>query len=135
MRAIALQCKNITTIDDMLYTNLKHIETTAGYLKALGENENVLIICGRMGVNSIQVYRIAEKLEALYPRVKFFDMEFDNPESKFLCALFDDDKVITVPYLVYYRNGEMVYRTSGLQTKEQMTEKLDELILIEASCK
>jgi thioredoxin 1 len=117
----------------MLYTNLKHIETTAGYKKAIGDNENVLIICGNMGTDSIKVYRIAEKLEVLYPQVKFFDMEFNNPESKFLCDLFDND--ITVPYLVCYRNGEMVYQTSGIQTREQMTEKLDNLLLIEMSCK
>jgi thioredoxin 1 len=133
MRAVALLCKKITTSDDMLYTNLKHIETTIGYENAIGENENVLIICGNMWVDSIRVYRIAEKLEALYPQVKFFDMEFNNPESKFLCDLFD--KEITVPYLIYFRNGEMVYQTSGIQTREQMVEKLDNLLLIEMSCK
>jgi thioredoxin 1 len=133
MRAVALLCKKITTSDNMLYTNLKHIETTAGYGRAIGENQNVLIICGNMGVDSIQVYCIAEKLEALFPQVKFFDMEFDNPELKFLCDLFDNE--ISVPYLVYYRNGEMVYQTSGIQTREQMAEKLDKLLLIEMSCK
>jgi len=88
-----------------------------------------------MGVDSIQVYRIAEQLEALYPQVKFLDLEFDNPESKFLCDLFDNDKESTVPYLVYYRNAEMVHRTTGSQTREQMAEKLDNLLLIEMSCK
>jgi len=119
----------------MLYTNLKHIETKAGYEKAIGENENVLIICGSMGAYSIQVYRICEVMESIYRQIKFFDMEFDNPESKFLCALFDNDKEITVPYLVYYRNGEMVHRTSGIQTREQIKEKLNELLLIEISSK
>jgi thioredoxin 1 len=133
MRAVALLCKKITTSDDMLYTNLKHIETTTGYENAIGENENVLIVCGSMAMNSIQQYRIAEQLESLYPQVKFFDMEFNNPESKFLCDLFDNK--ITVPYLIYFRNGEMVYQTSGIQTREQMAEKLDKLLLIEVDSK
>ena len=33
----------------MLYTNLKHIESAAEYAKIVNENENVMIICGRMG--------------------------------------------------------------------------------------
>jgi thioredoxin 1 len=119
----------------MLYTNLKHIETTAGYKKAIGENENVLIICGSMGVYSIQAYRLAEQLEALYPQVKFFDMEFENPESKFLCDLFDHEEESTVPYVVYCQNGEIVHHTTGSQTREQMAEKLDKLLLIKVDSK
>jgi len=133
MSALTLRCKRITTINDVLYTNLRHIESITEFQKVIGEIENVLIICGNMGVDSIQVYRISEKLEALYPKVKFFDMEFENPESKFVCELFEHEKDNTVPYVVYYQNGEMVNRTSGIQTWEQMTEKLDKLLLIEVS--
>jgi thioredoxin 1 len=65
----------------MLYTNLKHIETAAECARIIKENENVMIICGRMGPFSIPVYRIAEELESEFSHVKFFDMEYDNPES------------------------------------------------------
>lgn len=65
----------------MLYTNLKHIESAAEYAGIVNENENVMIICGRMGPFSIPVYRIAEELERNYAHVKFYDMEYDNPES------------------------------------------------------
>jgi len=43
----------------MLYTNLKHIETAANHAKRINENENVIVICGRMGPMCIPVYRIA----------------------------------------------------------------------------
>lgn len=33
----------------MLYTNLNHLESAAQYAAALSENENVMIVCGRMG--------------------------------------------------------------------------------------
>ena len=33
----------------MLYTNLKHIESAADHSTILKENENVMVICGRMG--------------------------------------------------------------------------------------
>ena len=65
----------------MLYTNLKHIESAADHNKVISENENVMVICGRMGPMCIPVYGIAEELEDEYKHVKFYDMEFDNPES------------------------------------------------------
>ena len=61
----------------MLYTNLKHLETAADHAKVINENENVMVICGRMGPMCIPVYSIAEILEAKYSHVKFYDMEFD----------------------------------------------------------
>jgi thioredoxin 1 len=65
----------------MVYTNLKHLESIADHNKAINENENVMVICGRMGPMCIPVYGIAEELEAEYKHVKFYDMEFDNPIS------------------------------------------------------
>jgi len=65
----------------MLYTNLKHIESAEQHAKILKENENVMVICGRMGPMCIPVYGIAEELEDEYKNVQFFDMEFDNPQS------------------------------------------------------
>ena len=71
----------------MLYTNLKHLESAADHRKAISENENVMVICGRMGPMCIPVYGIAEELEEEYRHVKFYDMEFDNPESHFIRSL------------------------------------------------
>ena len=71
----------------MLYTNLKHLESAADHKKAISENENVMVICGRMGPMCIPVYGIAEELEDEYKHVKFYDMEFDNPESPVIRSL------------------------------------------------
>ena len=47
----------------MLYTNLKHIETAEDHAKIISQNENVMVICGRMGPMCIPVYEIAEELQ------------------------------------------------------------------------
>ncbi|TNF44383.1 MAG: thioredoxin [Bacteroidetes bacterium] len=109
----------------MLYTNLKHIETAKELKNAVAENENVMIVCGRMGPFSIPVYRIAEELEPLYKQVKFFDMEFDNPESAVIRNLPEVQHLSGFPLTVYFKNGEVVNATSGIQTKEQVINILE----------
>lgn len=105
----------------MLYTNLNHIETAAEYARVINENENVMIICGRMGPFSIPVYRIAEELEPEYRHVKFFDMEFDNPESAVIRNMPEVQDFSGFPLTIYYKNGEVVRATAGVQTKDQVT--------------
>ena len=109
----------------MLYTNLKHIESAVEYAGIINENENVMIICGRMGRFSIPVYRIAEELESKYTQVKFFDMEFDNPESSVIRNLPEVQGFSGFPLTVYYKNGEVVNATVGIQTKAQVTTILE----------
>lgn len=110
----------------MLYTNLNHIETAEQHQKVIRENENVLVVCGRMGANSITVYRIAKALESDYPQVKFFDMEFDNPESQVIRDLPELIGLTAYPFAIYYKNGKLVKATSGMQSKEEMTTILNE---------
>lgn len=105
----------------MLYTNLKHIESAADHAKAINENENVMIICGRMGPMCIPVYGIAEEIEADYKHVTFFDMEFDNPESHVIRELPEVNGFMGIPFSVYYKNGKVAKATSSIQTKEQVT--------------
>ena len=109
----------------MLYTNLKHIETSTCYERAISENENVVLVCGDMGQMSIPVYRIAEELEAKYRHVKFFDMEFGNPESHVIRNLSEIQEIEGIPLTVYYKNGNVVKVTSGIQSKMQITNILD----------
>ena len=109
----------------MLYTNLNHIESAEEYAKILNENENVTIICGRMGPLCIPVYRIAEELEEKYSHVKIYDMEYDNPESYFFHALPEVQNLMEIPFTLYYKNGEVVKATAGLQTKTQITDILN----------
>ncbi|PKP41941.1 MAG: hypothetical protein CVT93_06415 [Bacteroidetes bacterium HGW-Bacteroidetes-10] len=109
----------------MLYTNLKHIESAADHAKILSENENVMVICGRMGPMCIPVYGIAEDLEGEYSHVKFFDMEFDNPESHVIRNLPEVRGFMGIPFTIYYKNGKVVKATSSIQTKDQITTILD----------
>jgi thioredoxin 1 len=109
----------------MLYTNLKHIETAAEHAKIISENENVMVICGRMGPMCIPVYVIAEGLENKYKHVKFYDMEFDNPESHIIRNLPEVKGFMGIPFTIYYKNGKVVKATSSIQTKEQIKAILD----------
>jgi thioredoxin 1 len=104
----------------MLYTNLKHLESIADYNKAISENENVMVVCGRMGPMCIPVYGIAEDLEAEYNHVKFFDMEFDNPISDVIRILPEVRGFMGIPFTTYYKNGKVVKATSSIQTKDQV---------------
>lgn len=53
----------------MLYTNLNHIESAADHNRIINENENVMVICGRMGPMCIPVYGVAEQLRDHYQNV------------------------------------------------------------------
>jgi thioredoxin 1 len=104
----------------MLYTNLKHLESINDYNKVINENENVMIICGRMGPMCIPVYGIAEELEGEYKHVKFYDMEFDNPVSDVIRILPEVRGFMGIPFTIYYKNGKVVKATSSIQTKDQV---------------
>lgn len=114
----------------MLYTNLKHIENAADHAKAISQNENVMVICGRMGPMCIPVYGIAEELEKDYDHVKFFDMEFDNPESHVIREIPEVRGFMGIPFTIYYKNGKVVKATSSIQTKQQVKAKLDEYFTV-----
>ena len=109
----------------MLYTNLKHIESAATHAEIINNNDDVMVICGRMGPMCVPVYRIAEELENEYKHVKFFDMEFDNPESHVIRTLCEVDGFKGIPFTIYYKNGKVVKATSGIQSKTQVTAILD----------
>lgn len=109
----------------MLYTNLKHLESAAELKKAISENESAMVICGRMGPMCIPVYGIAEELEDEYKHVKFYDMEFDNPEAHIIRSLPEVRGFMGIPFTIYYRNGQVVKATSSIQTRDQITAILD----------
>ena len=111
----------------MLITDLTHIESTEEYNQLLNENENVMLICGRMGPMCIPVYGIAEELEDEYPHVKFVDMEFDNPVSNVIRSMHEVRGFMGIPFTIYYKNGKVVKATSSIQTRQQITSILDKL--------
>lgn len=109
----------------MLYTNLTHIESAKEHEKMINEHENVMICCGRMGPMCIPVYGIMEDLEKEYAHVKFFDMEFDNPESHVIRNAPETSGFMGLPYVVYYKNGKLVKATSSIQNMQQVRSVLD----------
>jgi len=114
----------------MLYTNLKHIETAAEHAKVISENENVMVICGRMGPMCVPVYRIAEELEPEYNHVEFYDMEFDNPESHVIRNLPEVREFKGIPFTIYYQNGKIVKATSSIQDRKQISTILNQYFQI-----
>lgn len=109
----------------MLYTNLNHVESAQQLEKVINENVNVMVCCGRMGPMCIPVYGIMEELEPVYGHVKFFDMEFDNPEAQVIRNAPLTSGFMGLPYTVYYKNGKMVKATSSIQTMQQVKTILD----------
>jgi thioredoxin 1 len=109
----------------MLYTNLKHIVSAENHNQVISENENVMVICGRMGPMCIPVYAIAENLEDIYTYVKFYDMEFDNPEAHVIRNLPEVKGFMGIPFTIYYKKGKVVKATSSIQDKEQVMAILD----------
>jgi len=113
----------------MLYTNLEHIETANEFAKIIKENENVVVICGRMGPLCVPVYRVVEELSEEFTQVKFYDMEYDNPEFYFFHALPEVQGLEEIPFTILYRNGEAAKSVSGIFSKVQFKEILTEEFL------
>ena len=111
----------------MLQTNLIELRSEADFNKFLGENENVMVCCGRMGPMCIPVYDTMEELDedGEYENVKFTVMEFDNPEANVIRNAPEAKSFLGLPFTMYYRNGKVVNATSSIQSKEQVTEILD----------
>lgn len=114
----------------MLYTNLNHLETAAEHAKVIAENENVMVVCGRMGPMCTPVYYHAEMLRDTYKHVKFLDMEFDNPESSVIRNLPEVQGFMGIPFTIYYKNGKVVKATSSIQTREQIQSILEDVFPI-----
>jgi thioredoxin 1 len=73
----------------------------------------------------IPVYGIMEELEEEFKNVKFFDMEFDNPESHVIRNAPECSGFMGLPYTVYYKNGKIVKATSSIQSIDQVKTVLD----------
>lgn len=113
----------------MLYTNLVHLETAAELSRMIEQHENIVVVCGTMGPESVPVYRIAETLGHEYNAIMFCDMEFDNPESAVLRGIFETELFSGLPYVVYFHLGKIVKISSGAQSMEQITCNINELLL------
>ncbi len=109
----------------ILPTNLSHVETGSDLEKAISENENVMVCCGRMGPMCVPVYEIMEELEGKYTDIKLYDMAFDTPEAHVIRNLPECQGFAGLPFTVYYKNGKVVKATSSIQDMDQVTQILD----------
>ena len=110
----------------MLKTNLTHVISEKDHSELLTSNENVMICCGRMGPMCIPVYEVMEELEGEYKNIKFADMEFDSPDAKIIRNLPECRSFQGLPFVIYYKNGQVVKATSSIQSRDQITLILDE---------
>lgn len=110
----------------MLRTNLEHLLSKEEHAKALAENENVMVCCGRMGPMCVPVYAAMEKLRNKYTHVRFYDMEFDLPDASVIRDLPECSSFAGLPFVVYYKNGKVVKATTSVQSEEQIEEILNE---------
>lgn len=109
----------------MLNTNLNHIESDEELDKVLGENENVMICCGREGPMCLPVYDVMENLESKYEQVAFRDMSFDGLAAHNIKRLPQVQSFTGLPFTLYFKRGEVVAATTSIQTKRQVKDILD----------
>lgn len=113
----------------MLHTNLKHVLSSADHKKLISENENVMICCGRMGPMCIPVYAAMTDLENHYGQVVFADMEFDIPDAAVIRNAPECRNFMGLPFVVYYKNGQLVHATSSIQNRQQIEAILKDKLL------
>ncbi len=113
----------------MLHTNLKHVLSKDDHKKLIAENENVMICCGRMGPMCIPVYAAMTELGNEYDQVVFADMEFDIPDASVIRDAPECRSFMGLPFVVYYKNGELVHATSSIQSRPQIEAVLKDKLL------
>lgn len=113
-----------------LPTNLKHVATADELKSLISAEKNVMVCCGRMGPMCVPVYGVMEELEKSgeYDQVAFRDMAFDSPESDYIRALPECSNFRGLPFTVYFKDGKVAKATSSIQSKEQVTGILSEIL-------
>jgi thioredoxin 1 len=107
-------------VQQVLQTNLGHIESEEQLKELIEKNEKVAICCGRMGPMCIPVYDIFEILQESYPDIRFRDMDFDIPAAALIKGLPECREFWGLPYTIYYRNGKVVKATSSIQSAKEV---------------
>ncbi len=109
----------------MLQTPIHEIETAEELQKIISENENVMVCAGRMGPMCIPVYETMEELEEERTNIKFYSMAFDSNEAAPIRNAPMCSSFMGLPFTVYYKNGEMAHATTSIQSREMITNVLD----------
>lgn len=110
----------------MLGTDLQHITSRQQFDDLIAANPKVMVACGRMGQMCIPVYAAMLQLESEYTDVVFRDMDFDAPEAAAIRTLPEVSTFMGLPFVVYFKNGQVCRATASIQTKDQIRSVLDE---------
>ena len=109
----------------MLNTTLPHTESDDDFKTLVENHENVMLCCGRMGPMCLPVYDVMNELAPEYGNVKFADMDFDGPASHNIRKMPAVRNFMSLPFTIYFKNGEPVEATSSVQTIDQVKTILD----------
>ncbi len=109
-----------------LQTRLDHITSEAEFNQIIGEKENVMVCCGRMGPMCVPVYAAMEILRERFSHVAFYDMAFDHPDAHVIKNLPECSGFMGLPFTVYFKNGKVVRATSSIQSQQQVEQILEE---------
>jgi thioredoxin 1 len=110
----------------MLDTGLRHVESDGAFKETITNNKNVMLCCGRMGPMCLPVYDIMENIQSRYQHVQFCDMDYDGPAADNIRRLPEVRFFMSLPFTIYYRDGEVVAATTSIQTEDQITAILDQ---------
>jgi thioredoxin 1 len=116
-------------VQQVLQTNLGHIESEEQLKELIEKNEKVAICCGRMGPMCIPVYDIFEILQESYPDIQFRDMDFDIPAAALIKGLPECRGFWGLPFTVYYRNGKVVKATSSIQSAKEVKSIINDVFV------
>ena len=110
----------------VLNAPIHEIESASELEQILKDNENVMVCCGRMGPMCIPVFISMKQLEDEGSNTKFYAIGFDNPEANVIRSAPEARGFMGLPFTMYYKNGEIVKATSGIQARDQIVSILDE---------
>ena len=113
----------------VLPTDLEHVVTADEHAEILKKHDKVMICCGRMGPMCTPVYAAMLQLRKEYPEVKFMDMLFDSPEAYVIRDAPECAGFMGLPFTMYYKDGQLVKATSGIQTKEEVQSIIDKYLM------
>ena len=101
----------------VLYTNLEHLRSKIKFEKLIKEKKKVIIIAGRnVCSNCRSMFPIFEKISLIRKDIEIRDWDYDLNSADVIRDLPECRNFESLPFVVYFKNGQVVEATSGKQT-------------------
>jgi thioredoxin 1 len=115
----------------MFNIKVKQIAEANEFDEAVKNTENLVACAGRWGPMCIPVYGAMEQMEtdSKFNEINFRVVNFDSEPAGKIRSLKECRRFMGLPFIVYYKNGEVVHATSGLQTRQQLEENIEKYLL------